>query len=351
MKIGIALVISGLAGLLVAWLSGRIVIPWLHKLKFGQTILDIGPAWHKKKQGTPTMGGILFIGGTLLAFTLVVSIDKIMGGDIISKGEYLPDFTKTKVYLGLLMAIAYAIIGLADDYIKVVKKRNQGLTILQKSIAQILVMAVYLGTLFHIKANYMYIPFYGAWEMHPLIYFVFGAIVMYCTVNAVNFTDGIDGLCGSVTVTACAALVILAFIRGYDGTSVLTMALLGALLGYLRWNWHPAKVMMGDLGSLFLGGMIIAISYTLDIPWVILFVGATYVMEFLSDVIQIGYFKMTKGKRVFKMAPIHHHFEMSGWSEKRIVYVFSLINIIGGVIAILLLYFDKVSGYAPPPVS
>ncbi|MDR1629578.1 MAG: phospho-N-acetylmuramoyl-pentapeptide-transferase [Oscillospiraceae bacterium] len=341
MKIGVALVLCGIIGALSAWLLGYLVIPWLHKLKFGQTILDIGPAWHKKKQGTPTMGGILFMAGTVIAMLVVVITDMALGGDIIAKGEFPSDTVKIKVYAGLLMAIAYSLIGLADDYIKVVKKRNLGLTIKQKSIAQVLVIGVYLGTLYYAGARHMYLPFIGSVEMNPIVFTVFGAITMYCTVNAVNFTDGIDGLCSSVTVTALASLTAIAFLRSYDGVSLMTVALLGALIGYLRWNWNPAKVIMGDLGSHFLGGMIVAISYALDVPWVILLIGLTYVMEFLSDVIQIGYFKMTHGKRIFKMAPIHHHFEMCGWKEKKIVYIFSLINLLGGLAAVALFYFDS----------
>lgn len=343
MKFGVALALCGIIGALSAWLLGYIVIPWLHKLKFGQTILDIGPSWHKKKQGTPTMGGILFMAGTVIAMVIVISLDMALGGDIIAKGGYPADTVKIKVYAGLLMAIAYSLIGLADDYIKVVKKRNLGLTIKQKSIAQVLVIGVYLGTLYYAGARHMYVPFIGSIEMNPIVFTIFGAITMYCTVNAVNFTDGIDGLCGSVTVTAAAVFAAIAFLRAYDGISVVALALLGSLIGYLKWNWHPAKVMMGDIGSHFLGGMIIAIAYAMDIPWVILFVGLTYVIEFLSDVIQIGYFKLTHGKRIFKMAPIHHHFEMSGWKEKKIVYVFSFINLIGGLIAVLLFYFDSAS--------
>ena len=329
---------AAVIGFFVSFLLGYIVIPWLHKLKFGQTILDIGPSWHKKKQGTPTMGGILFMAGIGAALAVVLITDKIMGGDIIGEGSLVPGNVKTKFYSGLIMAFAFALIGFADDYIKVVKKRNLGLTILQKTIAQVIVMAGYLISLQMAGATYIMFPFIGAVDLKWLFWFV-GVAVMYCTVNAVNFTDGIDGLCASVTATFAAAGIVVALLRGVFGVSLLCAAIFGSLAGYLIWNWNPAKVMMGDTGSMFLGGLVVAVSYCLDMPWLILLMGIVYVMEFGSDIIQIGYFKITHGKRIFKMAPIHHHFEKCGWKEKKIVYVFSLINIIGCVLAILLVYF------------
>ena len=328
------------AGFFVAFLLGYVVIPWLHKLKFGQTILDIGPSWHKNKQGTPTMGGILFMTGFIVAMAVALITDSVMGGDIVAGDSLMAGAVKTKLYSGIIMAFAYAMIGFVDDYIKVVKKRNLGLTIKQKTLAQILVMGGYMFSLHMAGATYMFIPFVGNVDTGWL-FWVIGPVVMYCTVNAVNFTDGIDGLCASVTAVFALSGIIIAVLRGVFGVSILCSALLGSLLGYLIWNWNPAKVMMGDTGSMFLGGLVIATAYCLDMPWLILLTGIIYVIEFGSDVIQIAYFKATHGKRIFKMAPIHHHFEKCGWKEKKIVYVFSAINIIGSVAAVLLIYFGQ----------
>ncbi len=331
---------------------GYVVIPFLHKLKFGQTILDIGPNWHKNKQGTPTMGGILFILGTVIAFVLMVIIDKVLGGDIIgsvvSSGSVenlvneISEVAKSnyiKVIGGLIMALGFAFIGFLDDYIKVVKKRNLGLTILQKTVLQVVLMVGYLLVLYiNDPTGAMIIPFFGVVET-KVFFWLIGFAVIYATTNAVNFTDGIDGLCGSVTLTAGISFIAIAALHNRLGVSLLASCLVGALIGYLIWNWHPAKVMMGDLGSMFLGGLIVAFAYAVDCPIIILLTGIIYVAEFGSDIIQIGYFKLTHGKRIFKMAPIHHHFEMCGWKEVKIVKVFSVINFLGGLAAVLLFYF------------
>ncbi len=351
MNIILACVLAAAISFGISFGLGYVVIPFLHKLKFGQTILDIGPKWHKNKQGTPTMGGILFILGTVIAFAVVVLIDRLMGGDIIASvtggtANVLPQVAgvaaasnKVKVWAGLVMALGFAFIGFLDDYIKVVKKRNMGLTIVQKSVLQIVLMVGYILTLYiNDPTGATFIPFIGMVET-KLFFWVIGFIVIYATTNAVNFTDGVDGLCGSVTLTAAISFIVIAALRNCFGISLMAAALLGGLAGYLIWNWHPAKVMMGDLGSMFLGGLIVAFSYAVDCPIIILLVGIIYVAEFGSDVLQIGYFKLTHGKRIFKMAPIHHHFEMCGWKEVKIVKIFSLVNLIGGIAAILLVYF------------
>lgn len=341
MNIIIACAVAAVVAFAVSFALGYVVIPFLHKLKFGQTILEIGPKWHKNKQGTPTMGGILFIVGTLVAFGVVVLIDKFLGGDIIGTNEIVEKSMNIKVWGGLVMALGFAFIGFLDDYIKVVKKRNMGLTILQKTVLQIVLMVGYLLTLFiNDPTGSMFIPFVGMIETR-IFFWVIGVAVIYCTTNAVNFTDGIDGLCGSVTVTAAVSFIVVGALRNCLGVSLLAAALAGGLVGYLIWNWHPAKVMMGDLGSMFLGGMIVALSYAIDCPFIILLIGIIYVAEFASDIIQIGYFKLTHGKRIFKMAPIHHHFEMCGWKEVKIVKIFSFVNLLGGIAAILLVYFGN----------
>ncbi len=338
MKLSVGIIFALVLSFFIAFLLGFVLIPWLRKLKFGQTILDIGPAWHKSKQGTPVMGGIMFIVSSIVTFGVVMLTDKLLGGNLLTGESLVPDSIKIKIFAGIIMAFGFGIIGFADDYIKVVKKRNLGLTITQKSIAQIALMLAYLGALYMSGNTFMQIPFVGNVDLKWFFWF-FGMAVIYLTVNAVNFTDGVDGLCASVTTTAAIAFIVIAVLKGLFGVSILAASLAGACAGYLIWNWHPSKVMMGDTGSMFLGGMVVALAYAIDAPLIILFLGIIYVIEMLSDVLQIGYFKATGGKRIFKMAPIHHHFEMCGWKEVKIVIVFSLINIIGSAIGVALFYF------------
>ncbi len=317
---------------------GKVMIPWLHKLKFGQTILDIGPSWHKNKQGTPTMGGIMFIVSITAACIVCLVGNAVADNFMEITGE-----TLTKLWAGLIMALLFGLIGFADDYIKVVKKRNLGLTIVQKTVVQVVVCAGYLISLYLSmgKDPYMYVPFVGNVPL-GIFFWVLGICVLYGAINAVNFTDGIDGLCSSVTVTCAVGFIVVALLNKVFGMGILASALLGGCAGFLVWNKHPAKVFMGDTGSMFLGGMVVALAYAIDCPWILLFLGFIYVVEAMSDVIQIGYFKITHGKRVFRMAPIHHHFEMGGWSENKIVTVFSVVNFIACAVGVALLYFGKI---------
>lgn len=340
MNTTVALIMAGIIAFAVTALLGYVFIPYLHKLKFGQTILDIGPKWHKNKQGTPTMGGLMFIITTVLAVVATFATDKIMGGDLIGGDNLVKEGFYTRFWAGLIMALGFALVGFLDDYIKVVKKRNLGLTIIQKTVMQLLIIFGYLFSMRMAGDVRMFIPFVGNVSM-GWFYWIFGLCVIYGAINAVNFTDGIDGLCSSVTVTAAASFIVIAFMRKNMGAGLLSSALLGGCAGFLVWNRNPAKVFMGDTGSMFLGGMVVAISYCLECPLILLLTGIVYVIEAMSDVIQIGYFKLTHGKRIFKMAPIHHHFEMSGWKENKIVVVFSLVNIIGGAIGAALMYFGN----------
>jgi phospho-N-acetylmuramoyl-pentapeptide-transferase len=336
------ILIAAAAGFSLTALLGFLFIPWLHKLKFGQTILDVGPTWHKHKQGTPTMGGLMFITGTAAAVIAGVVTAKIMGIDIVAGDSPVPADMKTKFWSGLLMALSLALVGFTDDYIKVIQKRNLGLNMKQKTMLQLLIILAYLSSLRMGMGNepHMFIPFAGNVIM-GLFYWIFGICVIFGAVNAVNITDGIDGLCSSVTATAAVTLGIIAAMRGFFGVSLAAAALAGGCAGFLIWNRHPAKVMMGDTGSFFLGGMVVALAYALGCPVILLPVGLIYVIEAMSDIIQIGYFKATKGKRIFKMAPIHHHLEMSGWSEKKIVAVFTLLSISGGAAGIALMFYGK----------
>ena len=340
MNTAAAIITASVSAFAVTALLGFVMIPWLRKLKFGQTILDIGPKWHMTKQGTPTMGGLMFIIGTLLAILLTVITDKLIGGDIVASGSLVPQEMYTKLWSGVLMAIGFGFIGFVDDYIKAVKHRNLGLTIKQKTAMQLAVCVSYLLSLYMGMQGepYMFIPFIGAVEI-GFFHWIFGIVVIYACVNAVNFTDGIDGLCGSVTVTAAAALGVVAALRGLFGFSMAAAALAGACAGFVLWNKNPAKVFMGDTGSMFLGGMVVALAYAIGCPLILLLVGFIYVVEGLSDVLQIVYYRATGGKRIFKMAPIHHHFEMSGWSEKKITLVFTAVNALAGAAAVAVMYY------------
>lgn len=335
-----AIVIGFVVAFAVTVASGFVLIPYLHKLKFGQTILDIGPKWHKSKQGTPTMGGIMFIIASVGAILVVVITDFIKGGDLIGGNSIVKNAYYTRFWAGVIMALSFAFVGFVDDYIKVVKKRNLGLTVMQKTVVQLLIIFAYLISVRMTGEQSMFIPFIGNVPM-GWFYWIFGIAVIYGTVNSVNFTDGIDGLCSSVTVTASVSFVVIAFMRENMGAGILSSVLMGACAGFLVWNKNPAKVFMGDTGSMFIGAMVAAIAFTLECPLILLLSGIVYVIEAMSDVIQIGYFKLTHGKRIFKMAPIHHHFEMSGWSEKKIDVVFSFINLLGGALAAALVYFGK----------
>ena len=342
MNIYVALIVAAVLSFIIAFALGFVLIPWLRKLKFGQTILDIGPAWHKSKQGTPVMGGIMFIVSTILSVICVLVTDHFLGGNLFGSEHIMPDTLKVKLVAGIILAIGLGLVGFADDYIKVVKKRNLGLTEIQKTIPQVILIIGYLATLSMNGLTYMNIPFVGAVDL-KWFFWLFGIAVIYGAVNAVNFTDGVDGLCASVTSTAAIAFCIAALMTKFMGISVLAAALAGGCLGYLIWNYYPSKVMMGDTGSMFLGGMVVALAYAIDCPLILIFFGIIYVIEALSDVLQIGYFKLTHGKRIFKMAPIHHHFEMCGWKERKIVTIFSLVNILGCVIGLALYYYGIIN--------
>ena len=326
----IGLLVTLVAAFLLSSVIGVWLIPFLHKLHYGQTILDIGPAWHKSKQGTPIMGGIMFIIGSILACaagwcTIAFSAQGLV--DASSHGTF---------YLvgGFLMALGFGVIGFLDDYIKVVKKRNLGLKAWQKSAAQLLVAVIYLiAERIFAPNDLLWIPFAGefsiAWFYYPLMLFI-----IIGAVNAVNLTDGVDGLAASVTMVAAMGFMLIAAIQSFTQMDLMAAALAGGCLGFLVWNFYPAKVFMGDTGSMFLGGMVVALAFGLRKPVLLLFIGIVYVVETMSDIIQIGSVKLT-GKRVFKMAPIHHHFEMCGWSEVKIVVVFSAVTALGCLIAVL----------------
>ena len=312
-------------------LMGFCLIPLLRKVKYGQTILDIGRVWHKNKQGTPTMGGFLFIAGVLVAVTIGYLVYMSVGG---GESEISPIFG-ARLFAGMVMAMAFAFLGFVDDYIKVVKKRNLGLTAGQKMVMQILIAAIYLVILYLAgdTSTVLRIPFIGSLDLGLFYYPVALFILIVGTVNAVNLTDGVDGLAGSGTFVAALGFMIIAALLSIYEMQLLAVAVAGAMLGFLVWNFHPAKVFMGDTGSMFLGGLVVAMGFGLGLPFLIAMIGIIYLIETLSVMLQVASFKLT-GKRIFKMSPIHHHFEMSGWGEVKIVSVFSLITAAGCALAV-----------------
>ena len=323
-------IVSAIVSFLVTAVSGHFLIPFLKKLKYGQTILEIGPSWHKNKQGTPTMGGLMFIIGTAAAVLVSVIWLAISGAaGLISEGII-------KMCAGFVMALLYGALGFVDDYIKVVKKRNLGLTAKQKMLCQIVIAALYLLALYLFTdvSTALNIPFIGSIDL-GLFYYPFAIFVIVGFVNAVNLTDGIDGLASSVTFVFALGMMIISTLVGSFSMDVLAAALAGGCLGFLIYNFHPAKVFMGDTGSMFLGGLAVALAFGLERPLLLVFCGIIYLVETFSVMLQVAYFKLTHGKRIFKMSPIHHHYEMSGWSEVKIVLVFSLVTLIGCAIAVL----------------
>ncbi|MDF2685494.1 MAG: phospho-N-acetylmuramoyl-pentapeptide-transferase, partial [Clostridia bacterium] len=310
--------LSFFTSLLIAIIIAPFLIPYLRKIKFGQQIItDYGPTWHKSKQGTPTMGGFIFIGSVLVSY-LIYGFQYYTKGELFSISSVLPSSALT----ALIVSLLFSLMGFADDFVKVSKKRNLGLTAKQKMILQILISAAYIIYI-AIKTNTrtsVDIPFTNITLELSYFYYVFALFAMVGFVNAVNLTDGIDGLCTSVTLPVSIFFALAATIKGASDISVLASALAGGCIGFLVFNWHPAKVFMGDTGSMFLGGMVVTFAFALDMPLILVIAGFIYMIEAFSVMIQVAYFKITKGKRLFKMTPIHHSFELSGYSEVKIVF-------------------------------
>ena len=299
-----------------------IVIPFLHKLKFGQQVRDDGPQAHLKKQGTPTMGGLIILTAVVITSLL-----------------YIRDYPR--IIPVLFMTVGFGVIGFLDDYIKIVMKRSEGLNPVQKLIGQFVITGIFVYYLVCSDevGTSMLVPFTGGFEHgiyldlgYLFIPFVF--FVVLGTDNGVNFTDGLDGLCTSVTILVATFLTIIS-IGENSGISPITGAVVGSLLGFLLFNVYPAKVFMGDTGSLALGGFVASNAFMMQIPLFIPIIGLIYLVEVLSVIMQVSYFKATHGKRIFRMAPIHHHFELGGWSETRVVAVFSIVTALLCLVAYL----------------
>ena len=306
----------------VAVIAGQILIPVLRRLKAGQSIKEDGPTWHMSKQGTPTMGGLMFI----VAIGVAIAV---AGADQIRMGNW------NHVHV-FLFALVFGVIGFVDDFQKLRHHANEGLTAPQKFLLQLaaaIAFTVLLRQQGYLSPN-LYIPFLGMELILPwVVYMIFAAFVMVGTVNAVNLTDGIDGLATGVTIPVALFYLAVSAWYGRQDLMVLSAALAGGLSAFLIYNFHPAKVFMGDTGSLFLGGMVCGTAFALDLPLVIPIVGLVYVVEVLSDIIQVTYFKKTHGKRFFRMAPLHHHLEMGGWSETKLFCVFSGVTLVLCVLA------------------
>ena len=309
--------LSIVVGFAAAFLMGKWLIPRLRALKAGQEIREVGPKWHNSKAGTPTMGGLCFIFAS--AFSAVTGW----------YGYRTGDYTHLLV---LALAVMFGAIGFYDDYIKVKKHRNLGLTGLQKLLLQIAAAVIFLLALhFTGELKYdLYIPFVRqpVAKVPTVLYLAVAVFVIVGCVNAVNLTDGIDGLASGVTLPVMVFFTVTALGKEKFGLAAFPATLAGGLIGFLFYNFYPAQVFMGDTGSLFLGGAVVGLAFALDMPLVLLLVGLIYIIETFSDILQVGYFKLTHGKRIFKMAPIHHHFEMCGWSEKKIWTVFVLTTVV-----------------------
>ena len=313
------ILITAAVGCALSGLFGYLLLPVLRALKAGQSVREIGPTWHNNKAGTPLMGGLMFIFAVILCLV----------GNLGSMKDYT-------VFYVLALSLCFGLVGFLDDFCKVKYKRDLGLTALQKAMLQMAVSAVYLYVLYRegTLTCDIYVPFFNVtFYVHPLVYIFFAMFVMVGCVNAVNLTDGIDGLSSSVTIPVMVFFTAAAYAMGKSDLALLPAALAGGLVAYLFYNFHPAKVFMGDTGSLFMGGVVCAMAFALDMPLVLIFAGFVYIVETLSDIIQVTYFKLTHGKRIFKMAPIHHHFEMCGWREEKIVFVFAGVSAIMCVVA------------------
>ena len=316
MNITFAVTLPALAAFAAALVLGYILIPLLHKLKFGQYIREDGPQAHKKKAGTPTMGGIIFVGAFLV-------------GTVVFAAVY-PSF-----WIVPVMTFGFGLIGWLDDFIKIVLKHNEGLKPWQKFLLQFIFACGF--------ALYLYLTGHGTNVTFHLFnitvdfgffYYVLVVFALLALDNGTNFTDGLDGLATTVTLIIAVFLTVCA-VNAQSELMIPSASMVGALLGFLYFNAYPAKVFMGDTGSLALGGFVSAMAFLLDMPFMILIFGFIYVLEVVSVMLQVGYFKLTKGKRLFKMAPIHHHFELLGWHETHVVAVFSIVTAVLCIVSLL----------------
>ena len=294
---------------IVCALIGPILIPYLHKLKFGQSIRECGPASHMKKSGTPTMGGLMMLAALVLALLW---------------GSFTPH-----IIIALVLTLGHALIGFLDDYIKVVMKRNLGLTAKQKFLLQFILAGAYVYFAeTHLQNTSLWIPLVNMNFDFGWAYYALAFILLVGTTNAVNLTDGLDGLVSFVSIPVTLAFAFIAFMQGMLDVSGFALGLTGACLGFLLFNRHPAQVFMGDTGSLALGGGIAALALLTHTELLLVIIGGVYVAEAMSVIIQVTYFRLTGGKRIFRMSPLHHHHELGGWNEVKVVRVFTLVSLL-----------------------
>ena len=292
---------------IVCALIGPILIPYLHKLKFGQSIRECGPASHMKKSGTPTMGGLMMLAALVLALLW---------------GSFTPH-----IIIALVLTLGHALIGFLDDYIKVVMKRNLGLTAKQKFLLQFILAGAYVYFAeTHLQNTSLWIPLVNMNLDFGWAYYALAFILLVGTTNAVNLTDGLDGLVSFVSIPVTLAFAFIAFMQGMLDVSGFALGLTGACLGFLLFNRHPAQVFMGDTGSLALGGGIAALALLTHTELLLVIIGGVYVAEAMSVIIQVTYFRLTGGKRIFRMSPLHHQYELGGWNEVKVVRVFTFVS-------------------------
>ena len=305
----------------------RLIIPKLKSMKVGQTILEIGPRWHKNKEGTPTMGGIAFISAILLVSALIiVPMMKVPDSPL-----------PVRLIITLVFAALNGAIGMIDDMTKFKNHRNEGLTASQKFLLQLVVGGIYLFAMhsFGALTTVMHIPFTDFGLDLGFVYYPIALILIAGIINSVNLTDGIAGLASSVTMVVGAAFAVFAIFLADTELTLISAALIGGCLGFLTYNFYPARIFMGDTGSLFLGAAVVGCAFLMNDPLIIIVIGIIYVIESVSVIMQVTSFKLT-GKRIFKMSPIHHHFEKCGWSEIKIVSVFSLVTLLFSSLAVIL---------------
>ena len=324
----VKLILALVVGFGVSVGVGVFLVPWLRSIKAGQSIKEIGPVWHMSKSGTPTMGGIMFI---LASSTVCLSV----GFSCMKDGEWAHIFV-------LIFGLVFGVIGFLDDYEKLRHHENTGLSAKTKFVLQLaaaLLFLILLRIRGYLSPN-LYVPFWNTY--YPIsepLYFAFAAFVVVGTVNAVNITDGVDGLASGtcIPIFLCFTAIVFCWGKEYLAQGIFSSGLTGALLGFLVYNFHPARVFMGDTGSLFLGGCIAGMAFALDVPLLLIPLCIMPIIETLSDIIQVAYFKLTHGKRVFKMAPFHHHLEMGGWMghKWKETEIFTLFTVITAVMALV----------------
>lgn len=327
MKMTIFYVISLISTFVITAVILRFLIPYLKSKKMGQKILDIGPRWHKSKEGTPTMGGLSFLIAVSAVCATLFTVLYARGDGV---GLLFP-------VICLAFSALNAFIGMIDDRTKFAKNKNEGLLSWQKYLLQLTITVAFIIVAKHFDfiSTELYIPFIKTNIELGFFYYVFAAVLITGVINSVNLADGIDGLAASETAVVSAFFSAVAFTFRNKGLGIMAGSTLGGCLGFLVYNFHPARVFMGDTGSLFLGGLVTSMAFLCSNPLIIVICGFIYLLEAISDIIQVVYFKLTHGKRFFKMAPIHHHFEKCGWSEIKVVSVFTAATLVLCIISYL----------------